>query len=85
MGWLFPIYGKITHVPNHQPGFDLADENRTNMISWELWPRNHTSWLEIGPFMGLNMTHYWSRVISHEISYVYMTVVLGIHDRLRLS
>ena len=19
LGWLFPIYGKITHVPNHQP------------------------------------------------------------------
>ena len=20
LGWLFPIYGKIKHVPNHQPG-----------------------------------------------------------------
>ena len=21
LGWLFPIYGKIENVPNHQPGF----------------------------------------------------------------
>jgi hypothetical protein len=24
MGWLFPIYGKIKNVPNHQPGIMFA-------------------------------------------------------------
>ena len=25
LGLLFPIYGKITHVPNHQPDIRLID------------------------------------------------------------
>jgi hypothetical protein len=23
LGWLFPIYGKIKNIPNHQPEMDL--------------------------------------------------------------
>ena len=36
MGWLFPIYGKIKHVPNHQPacllvGYNIAPDNFTKL------------------------------------------------------
>ena len=26
LGWLFPIYGKIKNVPNHQPEYILCTE-----------------------------------------------------------
>ena len=35
LGWLFPIYGKIKHVPNHQP-----EENRSVDFSWRVPPPN---------------------------------------------
>ena len=31
LGWLFPIYGKIKHVPNHQPEADMVQFH-----SWDI-------------------------------------------------
>ena len=33
LGWLFPIYGKIKHVPNHQP------DNENQHSTWRLNPK----------------------------------------------
>ena len=38
LGWLFPIYGKIKHVPNHQPVIVV--------VLW-LWARHESQWLHI--------------------------------------
>ena len=38
LGWLFPIYGKIKNVPNHQPdySFDASHEHETKVRFWQL-------------------------------------------------
>ena len=35
LGWLFPIYGKIKNVPNHQPVYHCSIE--TNGFFWMFW------------------------------------------------
>ena len=40
LGWLFPIYGKIKHVPNHQPAFYLKMSTSGHIFrgpSFGLW------------------------------------------------
>jgi hypothetical protein len=32
LGWLFPIYGKIKHVPNHQPASNCSLIKSTSLI-----------------------------------------------------
>jgi hypothetical protein len=44
LGWLFPIYGKIKHVPNHQPVIVV--------VLW-LWVRHESHWL---PINAVNVT-----------------------------
>ena len=46
LGWLFPIYGKIKNVPNHQPDdyFWNRKKCRTRWIHHSIWPSGRRSW-----------------------------------------
>ena len=35
LGWLFPIYGKIKNVPNHQPVMIVLPTKKPNYILWD--------------------------------------------------
>ena len=69
LGWLFPIYGKIKHVPNHQPDIEVQKQHvdRTDISlcinqiclndNIEKWEENEV-WRKYATFIGsiLNFT-----------------------------
>ena len=46
LGWLFPIYGKIKHVPNHQPEKYQRDHHCNGKVSREL--AMGSTWSSVG-------------------------------------
>ena len=47
LGWLFPIYGKIKNVPNHQPGKKTCPFSQTPSLPWLSRPGRTSPCLEL--------------------------------------
>ena len=70
LGWLFPIYGKKSHVPKHQPVFDfpkgpnLGFMKKTNKLIENLWWTLSTTlfWLICGSSRYPRIKRIWFNI-----------------------
>ena len=74
LGWLFPIYGKIKNVPNHQSdnnsltwikaikGDDFPNPNYDFQASLEQWARDEIYPDNIPHIMGLSENRVYSQL-----------------------
>ena len=62
LGWLFPIYGKIKNVPNHQPGYMVVSTHLRIWVTWAHHPRY--DWTKHNLFGGF-LSHRVPPVIIH--------------------
>ena len=69
MGWLFPIYGKIKNVPNHQPVFVTFSETLPH-------PEGLTPWLD---------RRSLPRLLSRSVGSWFLTSVSRVTPVLRFS
>ena len=61
LGWFFPIYGKLKHVPNHQPEYDqIAATHATQLVfksevvdvmSWSNVSHAHARCIHLGSIL----------------------------------
>ena len=73
LGWLFPIYGKVKNVPNHQPVVNFSMER--NMV---IFHSNVNVYQKVRSITstGIIMDHQWKK------SMISMTCICNTQDRI---
>ena len=93
-GWLFPMYGKIKNVPNHQPDDDIAPLSRKKKTFEETW-RNTDLVLQCwwhgvvstypvylsncGEAPETAISRFWKNHILYVYIYVYMYICIYVY------
>ena len=93
LGWLFPIYGKIKNVPNHQPGFhglnptyNYREHQIGSCCSWDMWLKSSVHTAEdfvLAIVTAQNGAMAWlitsqEQIVAAWHAYSLMTVYIGI-------